>query len=87
MEKKELSTEEKAMLLYEAMKPTLDFDGGEEWQNKINRCHSYNRVHRGRNKARLYLLVSGNLQDVRQNKRNENSDLITVRKILPHKQA
>lgn len=41
------------MLLYEAMKPTLDFDGGEEWQNK----------------------------------RNENSDLITVRKILPHKQA
>lgn len=35
MEKKELSTEEKAMLLYEAMKPTLDFDGGEEWQNKI----------------------------------------------------
>lgn len=32
---KNLSIEEKAILLYNAMKPTLDFDGGEEWQNKI----------------------------------------------------
>lgn len=32
---KNLSIEEKTILLYNAMKPTLDFDGGEEWQNKI----------------------------------------------------
>lgn len=34
MEKK-LSNEEKAMLLYDAMRPILGSDGGEEWQNRI----------------------------------------------------
>ena len=46
---------------------------------------SYKKLQpRGGYKAGLYLLVGGDLQDVRQNKGNGNSDLDFILRILPH---